>query len=511
MKSREVDKHFDVVIIGAGIAGLTCGALLAKKGNKVLIVEKNPIVGGYCSSFHKDGFIFDVVSILLGCGKGGKIYNILEKIGVAGNLEFVKLQNYLTLHTPDNEVLAIPPDRETAIENLSAMFPSDRDGIQGLFQTMEGMYRELYTAADTAQGGLRFLSSPFIRRYGNSTYKELLDEFIQDRKLQFILSAISVGFGGMSSERVSALYISNVIMTFFLEGGYLPVGGMQRLPDEIAKAFCGFGGTVTLGQRVGNIIVNNGAAEGVSFSDGTAISSSCIISNTDARQTFSSLIDEDRVPVSYREKLKQLKPSPSAFVVNIGVDMDLNALPLTHQVLFFSAADPDEITREVEKMSNGYVNNCIVYIPTLENPSLAPHGRHIINLLSLPSHDARQDWTREGKSIADQMVRALERLIPNLTEHIVHISYMTPDFFEHYTLNSHGAWSGWSHTPEQFGMRRLPQKTPVKGLFLAGHWTAPGGGVTASMISGVMTSAMVEGYLSSRELVNQGLTGATKT
>lgn len=495
-----MNSDYDIIIIGAGIAGLTCGTLLAKDGKKVLIAEKNPFVGGYCSSFKKDGFTFDLVSILLGCGEDGKIYKILKEIEAEKELEFIRIRRYLTLHLIDGEVIEISSELREVINRLSIMFPSDKDGIKKLFNAMEGIYKELYITPDILRKSPNFLlSSYYLRKYSNSTHREFLDEFIQSKRLKFILSAIATSFGGMSANMISALYISNVMMTFFNEGGYLPIGGMYRLPDAVSKAFCCLGGSLITGERVNEIIFDSGVVRGIELSDGTIISTTCVVSNADAHQTFFSLIGEENLPDSYLEKLKAFNPSTSAFVVNLGIDMDLKNLPLSHMTLLLPTADPDDLTFEVKRMMCGDVGGfCIAQIPTLTDSSLAPEGKHIINLITLPSYDCNKDWTNEDNIIAEKMIYELERLIPKVSDYIVHKSFITPFALEKYTLNYKGACYGWSHTPEQFGMKRPHQKTPLKGLFLTGHWTIPGGGVTASMISGFMTRNIVKEYLNTQ-------------
>jgi len=499
LRFQKIIGDYDIIIIGAGIAGLTCGALLAKDGRKVLIVEKNSVVGGCCSSFKKDGFTFDLVSILLGCGKDGKIYKILKEIGIENEPAFIRIKKYLTLHLINGEIIEISSELKEVIDKLSSMFPSEKDGIKNLFNTMERIYKELYTMPDNFQSGIHLSSATYLRMYANSTYRGLIDEFIQSKKLKFILSAIAASFGGISADMVSALYISNVLMTFFNEGGYLPLSGMQRLPDSISKAFCRLRGTLIVGQRVNKIIVDTNVVKGIELSDGTIALALCVVSNVDAYQTFFSLIGEENLSSNYLEKLRLFKPSTSAFVVNLGLDLNLNDLPLSHMTLLLPTADPDELTVEVKRMIYGNVGGfCIAHIPTLTDSSLAPEGKHIVNLITLPSYDCNREWTNEGNDIAEKMVCELKRLIPKVSDHIVHKSFITPSALEKYTLNYRGACYGWSHTPEQFGIRRLQQKTPVKGLFLTGHWTVPGGGVTASMISGFMARNIVKEYLNTK-------------
>lgn len=492
---KRMDEYYEIVIIGAGIAGLTCGALLAKDGRKVLVVEKNPSVGGYCGSFEKNGFTFDLVSILLGCSENGKIYRILKEMGTVGSPKFIRIRRYLTIFLASGEVIKIPSEIASLTESLSTMFPHEAGGIKSLFSIMEGIYNDLFITPDRLNRPLNFLSSRYLRRYTNSTFRELLDEFINDEKLKYIFSVMAVSFGGMSVERVSALYISNIIMTFFKEGGYIPAGGMQELPMAISNALKGHGGTLVLSHKANRIYIENNIVKGVGLSDGRLISTSCVISTIDVTQLFLDLIGKETIPERYLNRLMDSRISNSSFVVNLGLDLSLEGLPLSHMTMFLSASDLDELNREIERMENGDMDRfCIAHIPTLHDSSLAPEGNHVVNLLALSKYDCR-DWDLESDTIAEKMISNLERLIPGVSDHIVYKSIITPHTLQKYGLNHRGACYGWSHTPEQFGIRRLQNRTPIDGLFLAGHWTIPGGGITASMISGFIASTIARQYI----------------
>ena len=95
----------DVIIIGAGMAGLTCGCLLAKRGLRVLMIEKNQKVGGCCTSFQKDGFSFDLSVQSLGeCQRGGRVWSILNELDLLNQIHFISLEPAREYHFPDRKI-----------------------------------------------------------------------------------------------------------------------------------------------------------------------------------------------------------------------------------------------------------------------------------------------------------------------------------------------------------------------------------------------------------------------
>ena len=488
--------HFDVVIIGAGIAGLTCGALLSKAGRKVAIIEKNDHVGGYCSSLQEGGFTFDLVSILFGCMQG-KVHNVLKKLDLDNSIKFSRIRSYLTIYSENGKPVTLSPELNETLRELIDMFPKEKEGIEKLVAVMEEIYTALFISPDRLPTTVELLSSRSIRSYASSTYRKLLDDHISNARLKFLLSAIAASFGGMSADAVSALYMANVIMTFFKEGGFLPTGGMHLFSESLAEAFVSSRGTLMTGKGVEKIRFENSVntVESILLSDGTSIKTSCVVSNADLIQTLSSLVPEEAVPGEYVRKIKNMKPSPSAFILNLGVDMDLSGIPLSHHVLLTSKDDPDMFAMKIRGMTKGKFDNWIMHIPTLTDATLAPKGTHILSIMSLPDINASADWNQTGTQCAQTMMRQLERLIPGISARVVHRSFLTPCDIERLAGNYNGACYGWAHTPDQFGIKRPLQKTPIEGLFLAGHWTMPGGGVTAAMLSGMMAQRYVEEYL----------------
>src|SRR3990170_4008939 len=130
-------RKYDAVIIGAGIGGLTCGSILAKNGFKTLIIEQHSIPGGYCTSFERNGFVFDAaVHFSERLGEGGTFYQILKDLGVEKEIEVYKIDPLYRVFFGD-ESFSIPADLNEYIKMLSKKFPKEEKGISELFKTIK--------------------------------------------------------------------------------------------------------------------------------------------------------------------------------------------------------------------------------------------------------------------------------------------------------------------------------------------------------------------------------------
>jgi len=208
----------DVIIIGAGMAGLTCGCLLAKKGLRVLMIEKNQKVGGCCTSFEKEGFSFDLSVQSIGeCQKGGRIWRLLKKLDLLDQIHFIPLEPAREYHFPDQRVTQ-SSKLETHIENLSSLFPKERKGIEEVYAVLRKIFEEfsnLRSSLDWFEPSSFSSQYPFLSRYKDKTYGELLNEFISHPFLKTLLS-IRSSYGLLPPEEISAvgmagLELSNLI------------------------------------------------------------------------------------------------------------------------------------------------------------------------------------------------------------------------------------------------------------------------------------------------------------
>ena len=156
----------------------------------------------------------------------------------------------------------------------------------------------------------------------------------------------------------------------------------------------------------------------------------------------------------------------------------------------------------IDDLWSGDPERCSLWIMmhSLRDPSQAPKGMATVQLLTLFPYNYMGYWKRErdgirGKeytelkeALADKFITSAEGIIPRLSEHIVYKDIATPLTFERYTLNSEGAYHGWFPAP---GAKLRSQKTPIKNLYQAGHWTFPGPSIFAVALSGRSAAKLV--------------------
>jgi len=483
----------DVIIIGAGVAGLTCGCLLAQKGLNVLIVEKNQKIGGCCSSFQKEGFSFDLSVQSLGeCQEGGRIWNLLKKLDLLHHLRFIPLEPAREYHFPD-QTMVQSSQLETHIENLSKVFPEEKKGIKQIYEVLRKIFNEFSRVPSSLNWfDPSSLSSqfPFLLRYKDQTFGQLLDEQISHPFLKTILS-IRSSYALLPPEEISAVGMAGIEMSYFNHGVSCVDGKVEELPLKMGEAFKKIGGKMITRQEVEKIIMNKKEAIGIKLTDGQELTGKVVVSNIDAQTTFSTLLSEDSIPMGYRSKLKGMRPSLSYFILYLGIDGSLEELSVSNNEVF----PDDQISQEYQALyENQIPDRAPFYLlaPSKVNPSHAPEGKSTLCLSMKAPYHFSGGWAQKTiDELSESLISRGSVLIPDLKKRILVKAEATPKTIEKWTGNLMGAAYGWTQIPSQSGIHRLQRTTPIPNLFLTGHWTSPGGGIAAVVASGELTAEAI--------------------
>lgn len=478
---------YDVVVIGAGIGGLSCAAVLAKEGMRVLVVEQHRRPGGYCTSFRRDGFTFDVaINSLSSCNRSGWIGDLLAGLDLDSEIEFIPLDPIKELLFPDLH-FSLPARYDDYLARLRRAFPLERKGIAEVFGALEGVFSELKAMpllfdSDSLKGfATRY---PYFTRYRLLTLRQLLDQYLRDERLKGLISGQCM-YMGVSPARASVISMGSMLLGYLQDGSFQAKGGVQRLADVLCRGLQRWGGHLLLSRRVREILLQDHRATGVRLEDGQEIGAGAVVSAIDARQTSFRLLPEDGVGSSLRRRIEAMTPSLSYFMVFLGLDLPLEEMGLCHHIDYFSTFEVESIfaAQTAGELSEEAISIGMV-IPTLVDPQLAPRGRHILTLSLLVPYHWGAHWTSIKKEVANHLIRVAEKVIPGLSRHILVREISTPLTLERYTANFEGAAYGWEQSPNQVGPRRLSPRTPIENLYLAGHWTFPGGGIASVTVSG---------------------------
>lgn len=513
-EKRELKDEYDALIIGAGIGGLTCGALLAKNGLKTLVVEQHSKPGGYVTSYKREGFVFDVPHVIAGCAKGAPIERIMSHLGL--NIEFVCCEPFQKFIYPDHTV-RVYTNIERYKEELKRAFPAEKENIDRYFQTLQRLW-------DDVTGTLPYrprpwdwvrarLKCPTTTKYDGKTFKDLLDDHFTNHQLKAMLGS-PWEYLGLPSSRISATYMAIMLMSFHKGGAWYPKGGYQVMARGFAEGLQRQGGSLALRTAVAKILVENGVAMGVELSDGHRIKAKRVISNADTKLTFLKLLGEEHLPKKFAARIRSLEMSVSGFVVHLGVDMSLDQLDSDYIFYYPDYETPEKLFQsglKGEAILDPAAVGLLVSVATLRAPDsgLAPAGQHCLDLQYMPApYRYKNNWMagpdktrgeeykKLKRDFAKALIAAAERLIPDLSKHILAQDIATPLTYERYTLSSEGAWYDAACTPRQIGWHRLSAKTPVPGLYLTGAGTYPGPGMFGAIVSGSLTAdAILEGAL----------------
>jgi phytoene desaturase len=482
---------YDVIVIGGGMAGLSAGAGLAHQGADVLVVEAHYHAGGYAHAFRRKQFLFDsAVHLTPGGGPGGGLRQLLEAWGVDHLVDFLPVQPMYRTMGP-GLLTNIRSGKEEFIESHAEHFPHERAGIRSLVETMDRMaaeIRELGATEVPPSQMMRMMVKrcPTVLRNSNRTLQRLLDDHVKDPLCQSVLSTLWT-YLGLPPSRCSAVAFAVMMMSFVNEHAYYVRGTFQRLADAFVAAIEKFGGEVVMPRRVDKILLDErGHAAGIKLDKGgEEIRARYVISAADAFQTFLHMIGPDRLDPQFAASLETRGLSISAFEVFLGVKLDLAAMGVVHETFFAPCHSAEQV---YDSHASGEVLGCGLSIPSIEDPSVAPPGHHTVCITMFAPW--AESWKEEKQRLTDRLIDEAEEVIPGLRAAIVYSDSGTPTTMQRYSGNTRGAIYGWDATPKSLATR-LAMETPVPGLFLAGHWTRPGGGLYAVVTSGQIAARRV--------------------
>ena len=471
---RNYPGSYDAIIIGSGIGGLFCANILAKAGLKILLLERHYMLGGFCSTFRRHGFVFDAATHfypLLGnpTTLTGKLLQDLEI-----PTEWIKMDPVDQFHLPSMPSFSVPADFGEYLDKLKAFFPAETAGIDSYFAELRQAY--LYGLLYYFRG----VDNERARQFEQFTLTDKLNEHFHDPRLKALLMADTPHWGSLP-DRTSYLFDAMLRLAYFL-GNYYPKGSSQKFADDLGRGLTNRGGHILKCASVDKILIENGQAQGVRISTVSRrapeyheFRAPIVISNADALHTYENLIGEEHCGRWPIEHLKSLKPSYPCFLTHLGLrGMDPATLAAA-EGYYWTSYDPSDAIRSVFK----------VFIPTHFDPLIAPPGCQILIVQRLTPVRIEEinDWQAHKQSVENNTMGRLRQILPGIDSHIVvklSASAMTSYRF---TNNWQGAMLGWEMSPGQLAEGRLPNTTPVKNLFLVGHWTQPGGGITPVIVS----------------------------
>lgn len=455
---------YDAIIIGAGMSGLVCGCYLARAGMKVLVVEQHDKPGGYFTSFKRRGYLFDAAAHSFGnYREGGHVRKIFTEIGIDKIVKIKRFDPSDIVITPDFK-MTFWNDTETTITKLANIFPKEKDNIKKYFNFLTSSNQ-----------------SEFIK-LKDKTFSSLLHSFFKDEKLINSFAFPVFGNGGLPSSKMHAFSGAKIFSEFIIDGGYYPEGGIQALPNALDDIIKQNNGTILYRRLVKKILLKNNSVIGVRLDNNETIFSKYVISACDMTQTFKTFLGEKITGKQIIRTLKNLIPSLSTFIIYIGINEPFKDLPEGGvNIWYLPHYNLDEIYNQILKCNfkeAGYLLR------------VSPDQKTILAFVNAP-FKTKLFWKRNKKKIAEDFLKRIEHLIPNLQKHIVYFDAATPSTLYRYTLNYRGAAFGWAKMPAQTFDPIFSKTTVINRLYLTGHWTSIAFGMPGACYSGYDTARRI--------------------
>jgi phytoene dehydrogenase-like protein len=511
-------KKYDAIIIGAGHNGLTNAAYLARAGLDVVVVEKNDYIGGAAVSRELEkGWTYSSCSYVCSMMRQSLHRDLdLSRHGLM-LVPYLGTVNF----GDDGNTLLQYHDEQAAYLELRRHSPHDADAMFR-FQTDLARYAQLIrktllrTPPDATSfrprdiSELLFLAKEFwalgekelyeyVRFFTMSAADFLEDYFENDLIMAAMASPGIIGTAlGVYSPGSSYILLHHVMgdVDGSIGAWGLARGGMGAISDAIASALRAEGGEIRTNAGVDQVLVRNGKAIGVVLEDGEEVHADIVVSNLDAKRTFTKVMDKNDLPEGIYERAKNFKIRGSSGKVNIALSgmprftgVPDNRYINTGGQGFSGSLETMERAYDCWKRGRWSDDPFVEsVIPSAWDPTVAPTGQHWMSnfVQYCPPELADGPWTPEKRDQFGQtVVDKIERYSPGFKDLIVHMEVRTPHEIEaEVGLTEGNIFQGELTIDQLLFNRPFPgyaqYRMPVKNMYMCGSSTHPGGGVSSA-------------------------------
>ena len=507
------DDHWDYIVIGTGMGGMTTAALLAKLGKRVLMLEQHYVPGGFTHAFKRKAWEWDVGVHAVGEVTEHSFTGRLLSQLTDSRLEWASLGKvYDEFHYPDDFRIDFPDNPEDFRSNLLAAFPKEGEAIDRYLKYVREVSGAMkgYYLARTAPGGVAGkVAQSILGRKAKSILtrrtKDVIDQLTDDPKLRAVMAA-QWGYYGAPPSR-SSFAIQALVVKHFLWGGYYPVGGSKRIAVELLRTVAQAGGWTAIRSAVDEIVVERDRAVGVRLDDGRFISADRVISAAGVGATVRNLLPETHRQSDWSKKLEALAPGPAHVCLYIGFEGDIRqAGASAANKWFYNTWDAESEAWRVGADGPLPDADCLYCsFPSLKDPEHDPgerllHTGEVVTFVPWedfkPWLDSR--WQRRPEAYAafknkietKLLEQFLERM-PKLRPLVKHVELSTPLSTDHFCRPVHGSIYGLEPTPERFENPDLRPRAKIENLYFSGSEVATVG-VIGAMMGGVLAATAAE-------------------
>jgi len=485
MKSRK-----NVIVVGAGLGGLSAAISLKAEGFDVEIVEKNERIGGKLNFKEIDGFGFDL---------GPSIFTLPEFFRDLWARAGKRMEDYVELEPvsphwrnffEDGLVLDLyeEPDRMKA---ELAKLPGDQELLWAQFQGFLKYGREQYHLVDEGyfRKGLDNVWE-MLRHYGwrmifkmdhRNTMTGSINRHFEEEHLRMIFEYFIKYVGSSAHDAPGYMNLMPIIQ--FDYGLWYVKGGMYNLARGLGRLLEDLGIPVRLNSEVASINKKGGEVTGVTLGNGETLSADYVVCNMEVLPAYRKLLSE---PPAFMQKLEKFAPACSGLVIHLGTDRIYEQL--AHHNFFYSKNQSKHFDSVFQQGKLPEDPTIYLVAPTRTDPSKAPEGHDNIKILPhIPPINPENPHTHEEyMALKERVIDKLERMgLTDLRKHTVVEDVLTPvDIERMYNSNQGSIYGVVSDWKKNQAFKAPKQSSKYRNLFFTGGSVNPGGGMPMAILCG---------------------------
>ena len=460
--------HKKVIVIGAGLAGLSAGCYLEMNGYDTEIFELHTMPGGLCTSWKRGDYIFDgCIDFFLGTNPSCDCYHIWNELIDMKQLEIFHYQEYKRIEDKNGQFIRVRTNLDELEQEFLEKAPEDRAVITEFI----GLARRFLTLAE--------MPADKAQESKDSKKWEWIpvSEFTKKCKNPLLAETI----GNIFAPEVPVSFIMMLLVWMHQKCAGYPIGGSLKFSRLIEKKYLQLGGKIHYNSRVKKILTKDNSAKGVLLENNKKYPADIVVSAADGYATIFKMLEGKYTDEKILNTYENCIPTPSYLLVSLGISRTFPDVP--HRLIF-----PLEKTLVIDPVTS--CEDVMLRVFDFD-PTMAAEGKTVINfLISTDNYkywvdlreNNRKKYKQEKNRIADELVDILEKKFGNVKPHVEVTDVCTPASVIRYTNNWQGSMLGWWSTEDDsMGIKNvLPG---LEDFYMAGQWVG-GGALSEAIESG---------------------------
>lgn len=498
---------FDVIVAGGSHNGLACASLLAVKGLKILVLERNPWVGGgavtqeiVAPGFKHDLFSSSHIFIHMNPDFNQHLRGELETHG----LKYLWAEDKITGHPfDDGSGVVLYKDVDKTCDSIARHSKADaatyRRIVDEFGEIRDGFIRGVFSPPNqpSLQAAAMEKSPEGMRRLRefNLSARAFVEEKFESEAIRAMILGWSLAPHTRPDQEGMGAGFYVMVPSVHHYGQAIPQGGSQQLPLSMMRLIQARGGMVVTGADIAQFIIADGQCKGVRTVDGTEyLARHGVVTALDPKQTFLRLIDEKHLGGDFLRTVNNFKYSDHGIA---RIHLALNEQPrFRNETLdsipfhrFFGSVDKIRHQFAEVELGNLPSEPCLIYVNwTLRDPTRAPEGKHTLSLDTVVPSKLRsgERWDDVKEAFGETMLDEVRKHVVNLDDNniIGSVVHTPEDLFRHNRSFVNGCPTGGERTLAQWGAFRpfagySQYKSPIRRLYMTGPHCHPGNGISA--------------------------------